>query len=1190
MMKKMWSMFLVLSVLSNQSAYAMLGDPFSLNKNSLPFDVAFGDEKETELKALKSGLVDLEKTEQKAQETITVLQNQLVIDITATENQQRTEGENDFTNKKILLLRSYNQDLATTKSLWKELLGIVKEHIALLEALVKEQSPNNNEGALEKKSFYTIQDLQVLTEQIAALDDKINDLKNKETQNRIDLDNKKKQLTLSERIVREKVKEQAAFPDGKNDNSPFDIHQQAELLDIEVRLKKQEKELNSLRVQEKIAQQNITSSKLYIEEKKQTALKKKRDAMVKMSFRVDKKDVDAARLDLEKKKRNYLTVTDGYLKLIEKKLAEQSVLKESLKERVQKDQKIISSATLRFDEWNGQPLTVEDFIVFVEVGFLNDKNVLLGLEIELLHTLVDFEQSRYQADDTTAAIILTWYKIKHQLFKNSEELVAEIKDYERQVAELERERAAYEDKRRASLSSLELINKSRINLKDLIAKFENQRTILFAHADQQKYLRIKMGFDEVQKQLNNEIELTSKLTENYSKILVALNGMVRQINAMLIELQRVSLWQRSGGAISRDGLANSIPDIFTFFDDFRLLTKEYIGGFTPSFFWNSFVYNIRRPFELFIFILKLLLLIVIFGLIRTYIPEIARLLFKISKESPGQYTLSRFIGALLLFIAQHYILFFVWMLCLILVITHTGSDIYLSILFYLFSIPLLMLIAYRLIHYVGQFNVHHEHIFFSRTFQKHVLKIAHFFLFSTIAILCFREAFILGSYTKSELPDILLAVYGVIVRVLLLALPRKEDLLNALPTKTPFFARLWRVIDRYYTVLFLISVLFIVMSDPHVGGYNNLIFYLLWGVIGTVIIIRLLFSFYMFCRRSSATILFFSDGESLRERFSFAKTLYGISIIFLFVAFLCAGFLLIAWLWGKPVSFTVLSDFFAVERLTIDMGNGVYHKLTLLGLIGVFSIIPLAFFVGFIVDRFVLYRIFSVLLVNPGVHNAVSTISYYVTVITVITLGLWHQGLGFLILYYVGPLLFGMAWALRDLFNDFVSYFIILINRPIKVGDYIKITDDVQGAVRSITPRSVVLRRNRGFCVIVPNHKIIQEVIVNWDYHLSYICCPDIVVTVAYEHNPDEVFKILQKAAEENNNVLRTPAPLVRLELFEDWGFQFLVRCYISPEKTLEQWDIASSVRLNITRKLRENGMDLAVPVRIIHERLSQKK
>lgn len=910
--------------------------------------------------------------------------------------------------------------------------------------------------------------------------------------------------------------------------------------------------------------------------------------MVKMSFRVDKKDVDAALAELEKKKRYYLTVTDNYLKHIEKLLLEQSQLKNILKERLDQENKVVLSAEIHLDEWTGNPKTIDDYFAMSDVGYKNDKNFLIGLEIELLHTLIDFEKAHYEAEDTTASIVYTWYKIKHQLFKNSEELSVEVKEYESQLAELNRERLVYEDKRRAAISSLDLRNKARINLKELTAKFEEQKNSLFSHGDQ-RYAKIRILFEEAQRQIGRQIDTTSKLTENYSKILVALNGMTRQVAAMLVELQRVSLWQRSGGAISRSGLANSIPDIFTFFEDLIISSKEYFGSFTLSFVWQSVLYTLRRPFDLLLFIIKILLMIFLFSLMRTYIPELGRMLFRVTKESIGQYTVSRFFAALLLFINHYFTSLFLWGFCFIILSYYAQVQAYSLILFYMVSIFYLLFIAHKIVNYLLNFNIHHEHVFFAHTFQKHFFKIVKAFLFSTIILLCFREAFLLGSYTKSELPDILLALYGVIIRVLILALPRKEDLLNALPTKTPFFARLWRIIDRYYSAIFLVGVLLIVMSDPHVGGYNNLIFYLLWGIVGTLVIIKVLFSLYMFCRRNSATILFFSDGESLRERFSFAKTFYGVSIIVLFCTFIFVGALLIAWLWGKPISLSSMGDFFMVERLTIDMGNGIYKKLTLFGLLGTFAIIPIGFFVGFIVDKFLLYRIFSVLLVNPGVHNAVSTISYYVTVITVITLGLWQQGLGFLVLYYLGPLLFGMAWALRDLFNDFVSYFIILINRPIKVGDYIKISDEVQGAVRSITPRSVVLRRNRGFCLIVPNHKFIQEVVTNWDYNLSYICCPDIMIMIPLSCNPDEVYKVLKSAAEENLNVLKTPPPLVRLESFEELGFQFLVRCFISPEKTLDQWEIASSTRLNITRKLRENGMDIAMPVRIIQERLASK-
>lgn len=270
------------------------------------------------------------------------------------------------------------------------------------------------------------------------------------------------------------------------------------------------------------------------------------------------------------------------------------------------------------------------------------------------------------------------------------------------------------------------------------------------------------------------------------------------------------------------------------------------------------------------------------------------------------------------------------------------------------------------------------------------------------------------------------------------------------------------------------------------------------------------------------------------------------------------------------------------DRLTIAGSSGQIQKLSIFDLIKTFAYIPFSLFVGFVIERFMVNKLFSVLLVNPGVHNAVSTITYYIVVISVITIGLWIEGFGFVIAFYIAPILLGIAWSMRDVFNDFVAYFVILIQRPLKVGDYIEIDETTRGVVRNITPRAVVLRRKRGFCVIIPNSRITRETITNWDYHLNYIACPDITVVIPYRFDPKKVKEMLYQAAQMTGNVLKNPSPLVRLDTFAEHGFEFMVRVYTASENTLLQWEISSDVRLSLVQALREQGVEIAAPVRII--------
>ena len=83
---------------------------------------------------------------------------------------------------------------------------------------------------------------------------------------------------------------------------------------------------------------------------------------------------------------------------------------------------------------------------------------------------------------------------------------------------------------------------------------------------------------------------------------------------------------------------------------------------------------------------------------------------------------------------------------------------------------------------------------------------------------------------------------------------------------------------------------------------------------------------------------------------------------------------------------------------------------------------------------------------------------------------------------------------------------------------------------------------------------------------------------------PMRVKELLLQAVESHPNVLKNPRPIIRLDDFAECGYLFMLRGYLSSVYTHEQWDIASDVRLIIIKKLRDNNIKIAVPVRLLVE------
>ena len=398
---------------------------------------------------------------------------------------------------------------------------------------------------------------------------------------------------------------------------------------------------------------------------------------------------------------------------------------------------------------------------------------------------------------------------------------------------------------------------------------------------------------------------------------------------------------------------------------------------------------------------------------------------------------------------------------------------------------------------------------------------------------------------------------------------------------------MWRWIlvqvDRFYYLILLIAIAIIVMSNPYVG-FGKLVLYILTHLVYTIILIRVALWLNSVLRRGLTYVFFSRADEFMRERFAYAKTFYGffaIAILFFFVLVMC---IVGSKIWGWPEAFAKINQWSDIVSWlqTPILLEKTENPLSFFSLIKVLCFAMVGVVVAFIIEHFIIEKIFDALLVEPGVQNTVSSIVRYLVLITTIILGFQAVGLGELVWWLLGALIVGIGWVIKDPLGDFIAYFIILVQRPVKIGDYIKMDEDTFGVVRKITPRSVVVRRRNSTTIIVPNSMIINRPLANWNYSRGFTAFDDIIVTVSYKEDPQAVKELLLKVMEENTFVLKTPNPIARLNDFGEHGYVFNVRGFVSSNYTLDLFDIASDVRLAIVRKLREKGIQLAIPARVI--------
>jgi len=176
----------------------------------------------------------------------------------------------------------------------------------------------------------------------------------------------------------------------------------------------------------------------------------------------------------------------------------------------------------------------------------------------------------------------------------------------------------------------------------------------------------------------------------------------------------------------------------------------------------------------------------------------------------------------------------------------------------------------------------------------------------------------------------------------------------------------------------------------------------------------------------------------------------------------------------------------------------------------------------------------------------------------------------------------GVGFGLQKLAANYVSGFVILAERSMRIGDNVRV-DNFEGIVMQINARYTVIRSLAGRESIVPNELLITTRVENLSLADSRVWL-NTVVSVAYDSDVDQVMRLLKEAALNQERVLREPAPApsVNLAAFGADGLEFKVGFWIAdPENGSD--NLKSLINLAILKSLRENQIEIPYPQRVVH-------
>lgn len=231
------------------------------------------------------------------------------------------------------------------------------------------------------------------------------------------------------------------------------------------------------------------------------------------------------------------------------------------------------------------------------------------------------------------------------------------------------------------------------------------------------------------------------------------------------------------------------------------------------------------------------------------------------------------------------------------------------------------------------------------------------------------------------------------------------------------------------------------------------------------------------------------------------------------------------------------------QATTTDKGV-VMESITLLNLLVAILVLVVTYVLVRNLSGLLEALVFSNLKLSQGTPYTVTTLLTYVLIVIGATIAFASLGMSWTKLQWLFTALsVGLGFGMQEIFANFVSGIIILFERPVRIGDMITI-GSFNGTVSKIRIRATTLIDNDKKEVIVPNKAFITERIVNWALTSSMTRLV-ISVGVAYGSDLELVKKLLLQAANENQNVLKDPAPMVYFLTFGASTLDHELRVYV---------------------------------------------
>lgn len=247
----------------------------------------------------------------------------------------------------------------------------------------------------------------------------------------------------------------------------------------------------------------------------------------------------------------------------------------------------------------------------------------------------------------------------------------------------------------------------------------------------------------------------------------------------------------------------------------------------------------------------------------------------------------------------------------------------------------------------------------------------------------------------------------------------------------------------------------------------------------------------------------------------------------------------------------------------------------------VLVILIIGYYGSKLVERIIERRLSKTTVTADAAH-ALKRVSFYTLIVIVAMTGLSLLKIPLTAFAFVsGAVAIGVGFGAQNIINNFISGWILMFERPVRIGDFIEL-DDSKGIVESIGNRSTRIRRTDGVHILVPNSQLLERKVVNWtliDFDIRSI----VRVGVAYGSPTELVARLIRQAIDENPGIKAEPDPLIIFEDFGDSALIFDAYFWSEVRGERDQRVLRSEVRFRIDELFRENDIVIAFPQRDLH-------